>query len=80
MSEASIAHKLLTDLNDALEELDDEYHKVIKSVKEIQKKLQGGFERQSMITIISKFNISWMEDKLDALDAVVGDVKTEFNL
>lgn len=76
----SIAHKLLSDLNDALEEVDDEYQKVIKSAQEIQKKLQGSFDKQAMISTLAKFNISWLEDKLNDLDSVVGDVKTEFNL
>ena len=76
----SIAYKLLADLNNALEEVDDEYQKVIKSAQEIQKKLQGSFDKQAMISTLAKFNISWLEDKLNDLDSVVGDVKTEFNL
>jgi len=76
----SIAHKLREDLTDALEELGEEYLKVVNGAEALEKMLQGSFDKAALRTLVSKFTISWAEDKLNDLESVVDDIKTEFNL
>jgi len=77
---SSISEKLLADLKDALEEVNDEYEKVVKSATTIADALKGGFEKNAMRITLAKFNSSWLLETLEDLQSVIDDVKTEYNL
>lgn len=76
----SIAQKLLADLKDAIEEVNEEHEKITKSAMAIANGLRGGFEKTAMRAMVAKFDTTFLEEKLEDLSDTISDVKSEYNL